>query len=141
MACLGLAHHEDQSEASRQLTQWVSRAMDMRYQRFVPSEAWTPAVNIYEDDAQYHVVVDLAGISPEQMDLKITPKGQMILSGRRSMPEPCASPGGNLRVLLMEIDHGEFLRSIQLPQDAAVDRVEAASRRAGLLWICIPRKR
>jgi HSP20 family protein len=107
------------------------------YRRYSPGEAWAPAVNLYEDDDAFHVVVDLAGMDPTAVGLKVE-AGRLLISGERPTPRP----GKTKRLActhLMEIDHGPFLRSIEVP--ATVDmEVINAKYRAGLLWITLPKK-
>lgn len=140
MALLELAHHENNSSGARSRTiHWVQSTSSLQYQRFCPAEAWTPSINLCEDDQHYYVVADLAGVKAEDIELKVNLKGVMVLSGRRDTPEP-VDLNGELKLHLMEIDHGDFCRSIQLPADADVERIDATTRRGGLLWIRIPKK-
>ena len=142
MTCLNVAHHDDKTGSSgRRMNRWVQQVMRVGYHRFCPAESWTPAINVYEDDEQYYVVVDLAGVTGDQVDIQVNPRGELMLAGRRDLPEPCDGPKGNLRLHLMEIDHGEFCRTIELPEDADLDRIEACTRRSGMLWVSIAKKR
>jgi HSP20 family protein len=111
---------------------------------FVPSDAWQPAVNLYETEAAYLVCVDLAGIDKETVDLHVV-DNRLALRGRREVP-PCPE---NLqaandvpcraKIHLMEIDHGPFTRDVELPSDVLHEHI-SASYRNGLLWIEIPKK-
>ncbi len=40
---------------------------------------------------------------------------------------------------LMEIDHGPFLRSVEVPSSVDVEAINAKYR-SGLLWILLPKK-
>lgn len=105
------------------------------YHGFKPAKAWTPAVNVYEDAAEYTIVVDLAGLRAEDIDLR--PEGGVLrLAGRR--PSPCSCRRGAMRVHLMEIDRGEFFRELPIPDDVDVEGI-SASYRNGLLYIRMPR--
>lgn len=129
------------SSMARQMGRWVNHMLGQQYHRFCPSEAWAPAVNFSEGRKGYGVVVDLAGVQAETIDLRIE-AGAMIVSGRREMPESPAGPGPG-RVHLMEIDHGRFSRRIDLPDDVDVDAAVnlSASYSNGFLYIQLPRKR
>jgi HSP20 family protein len=131
------ATEESFSSVARQLSKWVDQMLTPEYRRYSPGEAWAPAVNLYEDDDAFHVVVDLAGMDPTAVGLKVE-AGRLLISGERPTPRP----GKTKRLActhLMEIDHGPFLRSIEVP--ATVDmEVINAKYRAGLLWITLPKK-
>lgn len=105
------------------------------YHGFKPAKAWTPAVNVYENAAEYTIVVDLAGLRAEDIDLR--PEGGVLrLRGQR--PSPCACRQGGMRVRLMEIDRGEFFRELPIPGDVDVEGI-SASYRNGLLYVRMPR--
>jgi HSP20 family protein len=124
---------------ARQMTKWVDQVLGPTYHRFCPSETWSPSVNFYEDDETYCMVVDLAGVKVDEIDLKAE-SGLMVLRGQRSTPSmPDAK--GRLRLHHMEIDHGPFCRTIELPSDVSVDAIPDAAYRNGFLYIQLPKKR
>ena len=124
----------------------VSRLLDQMhkgYYNFVPGEAWTPSVNLYETAESYLVCVDLAGVEKEKIDIVIA-EGRLKLRGARSVPTVPGEGSPELqnkrmRVHLMEIDHGAFCREVELPHDVKHDEV-AANYHDGLLWIELPKK-
>lgn len=126
------------SSMARQMGRWVNHVLGQQYHRFCPSEGWTPAVNFTEGRDGYGVVVDLAGVQVESIELQIE-AGVMTISGRREAPDSPAGPG---RVHLMEIDHGRFSRQIDLADDVDVDAAVnlSASYSNGLLYIQLPKK-
>ncbi|MGN6726846.1 MAG: Hsp20/alpha crystallin family protein [Tepidisphaeraceae bacterium] len=106
---------------------------------FVPSDVWTPNVNLYESDACYLVCVDLAGVEKDKIDVVIH-QNRLRLSGRRPAPvkgvsDECAQ---RVRIHLMEIDHGAFTREVELPEDIDENSITATYDN-GLLWIEIPK--
>ena len=126
------------SSMARQMNQWVDKVLGPGFHRYCPSEAWVPAVNLYEYKTHYYLVVDLAGMRTEDIDLRVDEKKDvLIISGRRLSPgTPEVEP--NVQLLLMEIDHGPFCRSIELPSDANPAKIHA-NYRNGFLWIRIPK--
>lgn len=124
----------------------VSRLLDQMhkgYYNFLPGEAWTPSVNLYETETTYLVCVDLAGVEKEKIDILIV-DGRLKLRGARSVPTvpnegSAEAQPKRVRVHLMEIDHGAFCREVELPHDIQHDRV-GANYRDGLLWIELPKK-
>ena len=108
---------------------------------YCPAETWTPAVNVYENDAGYLVCVDLCGVEKEKIDVTVA-DGHLKLRGQRNVPIPHPiddDRAPRLRIHTMEIDHGPFCREGELPDDVAPDR-SAARNEHGLLWIELPRK-
>jgi HSP20 family protein len=84
-----------------------------------------------EDPPVFTVVVDLAGIDPEQVNVTAT-RDTLAISGERRR-EPCEG-----RVFQqIEIEYGPFERLIRLPDDVDLSHAEARYER-GLLRIQIP---
>lgn len=123
-----------------QFGQWIGHAVRAGFHPIQPDSAWRPAVNIYEDDANYYFVVDLAGVCKGDIDLSINvDKNVMTVRGHRQ--SPCVpNPSGSIRVHVMEINHGRFCRSIELPGEARTHDIPDADFENGLLWITLPKK-
>jgi HSP20 family protein len=104
----------------------VSRLSGMR-------RGFRPQVDSFrtEDPPSYTVVVELAGIDPEQVRVTAA-EGDLYIAGERPR-EVCAG-----RVYhQIEIEHGPFERIVHLPDDADLTQAEARYDR-GLLRIEIP---
>ena len=117
------------------------------YYGFMPSEVWTPNVNLYETSAAYHVCVDLSGVEKDKIDITVQDH-RLTLRGTRPVPQCLATkaaeetPAGEqvrLRIHLMEIDHGAFAREVELPHDVIREGI-AAKYVDGMLWIELPKK-
>ena len=133
---------------ARQMSKLVDQ-MHKGYYNFLPSETWSPNVNLYENETAYLVCVDLAGVDKEKIDLVVA-DGRLKLRGHRAAPttpDDAAAQSGSegelagkrIRVHLMEIDHGQFAREVELPQDVVHEQIKA-NYRNGLLWVEIPKK-
>ena len=132
------------------ITPQMARMMEQLtkgYYGFMPSEVWTPNVNLYETEDTYHVCVDLAGVEKEKIDLTVHEQ-RLTIRGARAVPQcivdsPPAAPGepeqARLRVHLMEIDHGAFAREVELPHDVIKEQITARYV-DGMLWIGLPKK-
>ncbi len=136
------AGDEGFASMARNMGRWVNHVLGHQVSRFAASDAWTPAVNFYEDEDEnrYCVVVDLAGVSVSEIDLRIE-EGLMMISGQRDVPTLANCPRPP-RVHMMEIDHGRFCRKLPLPPDVDVDASAelSASYGNGYLWVHLPRK-
>ena len=84
-----------------------------------------------EDPATFTVVVDIAGIDPDRVNVT-TSERALVISGERQRDE-C----GGRTYQQMEVEYGPFQRVIQLPDDADPTTAEATYDK-GLLRIVIP---
>ncbi|MHC4562521.1 MAG: Hsp20/alpha crystallin family protein [Planctomycetota bacterium] len=109
------------------------------FRQFSPSDSWAPPIDVYEDDAYYYIVADIAGMCPDEMSWKVdSDSSSLTIRGHRPSPG-VEAPQGNIRVHTMMIDHGPFSRTIPLPDDAEWQSV-TANYRCGLLWITLPKR-
>ena len=93
-----------------------------------------PAVDCYRSDEPpaVTVVVDLAGIDPDDVQIAVSERTVTIAGTRRRRPHDC-----RVSYRQMEIDYGPFQRRIALAEDVDPDRAEASYDR-GLLTIVMP---
>lgn len=121
-----------------QLAMVVSHAF-YGFSRFSATEAWSPAVNVYQLPARLEVCVDLAGIERKRIDVRVEP-GRLLIRGVRPAPDPPAHDGDDaLRIVTMEIDYGPFCRTLTIPEQVDLPKVSSAYRE-GMLWITLPLK-
>ncbi len=119
----------------------LEQVQNKGYYSYFSNETWQPSVNLYESDSAYLVCVDLAGVDKEKIDIEVA-DGRLRLQGNRIVPmraDSTTAPGERVRVHLMEIDHGAFVRDVELPQDVHHERINARYR-DGMLWIELPKK-
>lgn len=128
-------------QAVRQMSKMMEQ-IQKGFCSFSSNEVWTPAVNLYEKDNAYLVCVDLAGVDKTKIDLTVA-AGRLKLRGERPTPAPSdCTPGQRpprVRMHLMEIDHGQFYREVDLPEDVDSEKI-SASYNNGMLWIELPKK-
>jgi len=98
------------------------------------SSSWRPAVDVYELAGKIVVLVDLAGVKAE--DIEVTMAGGVLsITGRRKDPAPeCI-----VKVHQMEIDRGRFECRIFVGIPIVVDKIEAVQR-DGYLTIELPKE-
>lgn len=113
----------------------MDQVMQKSFFRFRPCERWQPAINVYETEEAYYICLDLAGVDPKQIELQADNKCLQI-TGHRAIPSPHAET--NARIHTMEIDHGTFHRSVQMPANVDIDKIEARHRN-GMVWIEMPK--
>ena len=96
--------------------------------------AWTPAVDIKENDQDLQVEVELPGLKPE--DVEITAEnGTLTVRGEKKSER---KEGNEDRFHVVERTYGSFLRSFQLPQGVDESKIEADFEN-GVLSVKIPR--
>ncbi|MEW6302140.1 MAG: Hsp20/alpha crystallin family protein [Verrucomicrobiota bacterium] len=93
---------------------------------------WVPNTDVYTVDNGLVVVVELAGIRREDLELTIE-DNRLKISGHR--PDGCRS--GNCKFLAMEIHYGAFENVIELPAGYDLTQARAAYQN-GFLRIDVP---
>jgi HSP20 family protein len=85
-----------------------------------------------EDPAELTIVVELAGVSTESIELVALDR-ELLVGGERRRPQV----QGPLSYYQMEIEYGRFERRIALPDDADASAARATYR-DGLLTVVVP---
>ena len=93
---------------------------------------WFPAVDLTETPSEYVFEVDLPGLKPEEIDLRVD-SDRLSIQGRR------AKTPANGKRLRAERPAGAFVRHLPLPQDAQGDI--RATFGNGVLELRVPRAR
>lgn len=79
-------------------------------------EVWTPNCDVYTTDSKFKIVVELAGIDKDSVEIIFT-DSYLLLKGSREFDLPY----GDVCYYHMEIDTGNFERVISFP-DANIDK-------------------
>ncbi len=130
------ARREEFEELSDQLDSIVNRLWQRHFQDFCPSDAWAPPINLYRFERRLEVCADLAGVDGRSIDVRVEP-GRLVIRGFRAAPEPTGQGKANMQIIAMEINHGPFCRTVNLPDNIDLARVKTQYRN-GLLWIHLP---
>ena len=132
-----MASSDEFSGLVRQMNNLVENAMGRQFYGFSPTDAWRPAVNLYETETGFLICVDLAGMDENDIEVSLE-KSTITIRGRRISPMP---PDGSraVAVHLMEIDHGTFARTVEVPANVESEGI-AANYHVGMLWITLPKK-
>jgi HSP20 family molecular chaperone IbpA len=89
-----------------------------------------PPVDIYEDDQGLVVLVDVPGVEPGALDVRVD-RGVLTIQGRASH----AAPGD---AVYREYELTGFFRQFQLPEEVDQTRIEAELKN-GVLTLRLPR--
>lgn len=99
----------------------------------VATSAWTPAVDIKEEESQFVITADVPGVDPKDMEVTME-NGVLTIKGERTV-ESESEDNGYRRV---ERLHGTFYRRFALPDYADADKI-AATCKNGVLTLTIPK--
>ena len=102
---------------------------------FAAQTGWRPAINAYRCDDKFVVFVELAGVPPESVELRVQ-ADRLVIRGRRPTPEPDGRSSDQCHLLALEIDQGAFERTLDLPLPVNPDAT-MTEYRDGLLRIAI----
>jgi HSP20 family protein len=126
-------------EGLEQLRQEMDRVMhqflgpaEARVGRWLVPARTFPAVNVWDDGQAIRLEAELPGVRSEDLNLEVV-GNQLKLSGRRDRAD--------LRGAIyhrQERGHGEFARTLPLPVDVDVARIEATLR-GGVLSVVLPK--
>jgi HSP20 family protein len=100
-----------------------------------PERGWAPATDVYETAGHYVILMEIAGVDRER--LEVTLDGNLLrVRGERREPAPAEAKA---QLHLMEIDYGPFERAIELPEPPPdAERIEAHYDN-GFLRLRVPR--
>ncbi len=99
----------------------------------VAGSAFRPAADLYEAELQFDLFVDLPGVKPDAVKLEMIEE-RLIVSGLRAGVEKAEGTS----VHRLERASGQFSRSIQLPKQLDVDKIEAQFDN-GVLHVVLPK--
>ena len=102
--------------------------------RFEENFEQMPAIDVVENDKDFKIKAELAGMDPENVDVSVT-DGYLTIKGERK--EEKEEKDDNY--LRQEMSYGSFRRSISLPETANFDKADASFKN-GILTIQIPKK-
>jgi HSP20 family protein len=121
-----------QREMERLLEHFASSKPPMI--QFSP-QVWEPAIDVYETDEEIIVVVELAGVREEDIEI-IVDRNTFAIGGVRN----AALPGGQRTCHQMEIASGTFRRGITLPTPVEPEQTKA-SYQDGFVRVNLPKVR
>jgi HSP20 family protein len=130
-------HGDEMREWVRHMRNMMDEMKQRSFVQFRDEDTWQPATDVYETETAYCICVDLAGMTPEQVEVSCEDQHRVRISGFRPNPRPC-NIEGSLTLHIMEIDHGPFRREVTLPEPINMDSVEATYDK-GFLWVMLPK--
>jgi HSP20 family protein len=83
-------------------------------------DRWSPDTDIYEVDDGLFIIMDIAGITREEVSIVVEGKLLSVSGTRREPDIP-----GKQSVQRLEIDFGHFLKRFRIPPDIDENSIEA----------------
>ncbi len=128
----------DWSEAAFDMQREMERLMNEVVNRKPPAvrfspKTWQPVVDVYETDSEVVVLVELAGVRDDEIEVTMQNRRLVIRGERRDVRQ-----GIKRTYSRMEISWGTFERSVTIPADVDEERVKA-SYQAGILEVILPK--
>ncbi len=119
----------------------IRERMDEAYQRVIGAPGrrhfrvliMEPPVDVYETEDEVVIVLEMAGIAEEELEVTIEGLEVRLAGDRKPLP---ARPGGGYSQL--EIGAGPFLRELHLPAEVNAEAVRTVYR-DGMLEIALPK--
>ncbi len=96
--------------------------------------AWTPAVDIYEEEGRIVLRADLPGVGPDQLDIKVE-NNTLTIAGERRFEKDLKKENYHR----VERQYGAFHRSFSLPGTVNAEKIQA-EHRDGVLEIVLPKR-
>ncbi len=116
----------------------LSEEMDRLVNARTGNSSWNyglaPAADVTETEAEYRVLMDLPGIDPNAIQLRVE-KDTLSVQVDRKQPQPAAGEA----VHRSERAFGTFFRSFTLPTGVDASRVEAGYEQ-GVLAVKLPKR-
>lgn len=123
----------------RSLQEEMNRLFNLGVSRSEGSEdivrgAWSPSVDIFENQDKIILEAELAGMKPEEVDISIE-NNVITLKGERKFEKT----EDNDNYHRVERSYGSFVRSFTLPRTVVSDEAEANFEN-GILSITLPKR-
>lgn len=99
------------------------------------AQAWQPPTDLAASDDEYIVLLDLPGVTREQIEATAR-DGLLRIRGVSAQPEEAA----DAQAVRSERPRGQFVRSVHLPTDADMSRI-SAKLAEGVLEVRVGRRR
>jgi HSP20 family protein len=93
----------------------------------------SPAVDIVDTEKSYEITVEVPGLSPENLEVKLV-NGRLIMKGEKKESKQEKHGGTELS----ERCYGSFERSFQVPEAVDSGKIEATLE-AGVLTVLLPK--
>ena len=110
----------------------VSRFFDEPFFNSAAAKAWAPSCDLVETDDQIKVLLDLPGMTKDNLDIQLN-DSTLVVRGERKFEEQEKAKHHRL-----ERFYGNFTRSFLLPANVEADKITATFK-DGVLEVVLPK--
>ncbi len=110
------------------------RALSPNTSRDSEQEAWSPKVDIYEDDDRYILKADLPGLNKEDIQVDLN-DNTLRISGEKKNVEKTSKDN----YVRLERKYGKFVRSFTVSDNIDTQNIKA-NYKDGVLEVTLPKK-
>ncbi len=107
---------------------------DSRLPALTGNAAFSPRIDVKEDDASYEISAELPGLAEKDIDITVA-DGSLVLRGEKSE----ASEEKEGKYFRQERIYGRFERAFHLPDGVEAEQIEAKFKN-GVLTLLLPKK-
>lgn len=118
-------------DLQRQMNRLMDWTLNVVGQHFSPSWQPLPSCNVYETESEYQFLMPMPGVQTQDLDVQVS-GSQLVIKGERKRPDHIQDE----QYRRQERWVGRWSRSIQLPDRADADQIQA-SLEHGLLLLRI----
>ncbi len=111
----------------------VSRLFEEQGLNAATAQTWAPNSDIHETDDHVKILLDLPGMSRENLDIQLTDNNTLTIRGERKFEEV-----DKAKYHRVERFYGNFVRSFVLPMNVETQKIEATFK-DGVLEIVLPK--
>jgi HSP20 family protein len=121
-----------------QLHREMNRMFDDMFRGIAPNapsneNTLIPSMDVSQEEGQLKIQADLPGVSSDNLEIEVSDDNVLTITGKREQEREEEQEG----VMLRERSFGSFRRSIQLPEGAETDQIEATFK-DGVLHLTCP---
>ena len=117
----------------------LNRALDQAFAAHsADRRVWVPAIDVVEKKDAYVMYTELPGVDASSVDISFEQNVLTVRGAKRSPIDPTKQ--GELRVYAAERIHGEFERSVRLPEYVDGEHITAEFTN-GVLTVTVPKAR
>jgi len=97
-----------------------------------------PNNDLYEDESNYYIQLDLPGMSKEQIHMELSEDRILKISGKRQNKYKSPEMKSDLKISKMDCQYGKFSRAFNIHETADLDKIQAKMEN-GVLLVTIPK--
>jgi len=108
-------------DLDRRIEQLFTELIHEPWGREFSATEWQPAIDVHETADAYLIEADIPGVAPEDVEVQVDGR-RLTIRGTRDTVTWSGSQAG--RSVLVERQHGQFCRTLELDHPVAIERLQ-----------------